>query len=161
MTEIANKIMLLGRWERYKNTGRSVAYRAACDCTDSDCDITIDLEYDSRLKTVDLNFYKDVYFFDGVRRCVLWDENIVKKLRDEGFKEAFDAFVEDGILYYVRNFWYRFKKAVRLMFTGYLKMNESFLFQGEEQIDAFIKALQQGKEYVLSNEGNDDKTLHI
>lgn len=161
MEKIANRMMLIGRWERYKNTGRSVMYRAACNCTSSECDIVIDLEYDPMTKTVDLTFFKDVYFFDGPQRDVLWDEKVIKKLRNEGFKTAFDTFIENGILYHIRNFWYRFRKAVRLVLTGYLEMNESFLFQGEEQIDTFIQALQQGKEYTLSNEGNNDKTVHI
>ena len=125
--EIANKIMLLGKWSNPKpGTGASVMYRAACDCTDPDCDITIDMEYDPDFGMIDLMFYKDVHTFDEV-----WDP-------------------ETGADH-IRNIIGRIKKALKLIFTGRLKMEESFHIQGEDQIDGWIEALRKGKEFILED----------
>lgn len=122
MKEMANRVMFLGRWNM--KASRSVMMRAACNCAGEDCDIHIDLEYDKELKLMDMIFSKNVYFFDYIR----------------------DAETAADRLY---NIIHRVKKALKLIFTGYLEMNEDFMFIGEDQITDFIKALQQGKKYIL------------
>ncbi len=126
MKEISNRVMLLGKWCLPKSS-RSVMMRAACNCAGDDCDIHIDLEYDKDFKTMDMIFSKNVYFFDDIRDPETAADNL-------------------------RNIFHRIKKAIKLIFTGYLEMNEDFIFIGEDQINSFISALQQGKEYIKKEE---------
>ena len=132
ISNIANRMMLLGKWERSKSRGSSVMYRAACDCTDKDCDITIDLEYDKDLRIIELTFYKDIHFYD--------------RIQDP------DTFIDK-----IRNIWYRLKKAIRLILTGNLAMDSSFIFQGEDQVNSFIDALTEGRDYVMKDINNGEK----
>ncbi len=97
--------------------------RAACNCAGDDCDIHIDLEYDKDLKMMNMIFSKNVYFFDDIRDPETAADNL-------------------------RNIFHRIQKAIKLIFTGYLEMNEDFIFIGEDQINDFISALQQGKDYI-------------
>lgn len=123
MKDIANRVMFLGRWNM--KASRSIMMRAACDCAREDCDIHIDLEYDREFGTIDMTFSKNVYFFDYIRDPETAADKII-------------------------NIIHRVKIGIKLIFTGYIEMNEDFTFIGEDQITDFIKALQQGKDYITS-----------
>ncbi len=131
----------------------SITYRCACDCGEASHDVYIEFEYDKDLEhMLFLNFYKDVYFFDGFRRDILWFDHVVKKVKERKFKEAASDFFDDTLFNYWKNFRYRLRKAVRILFTGYLEMNEDFILQGVEHIDNFIKVLEEGKNLMLERE---------
>lgn len=49
---------------------------------------------------------------------------------------------------FFRNIWIRIQASLKVLFTGYIKMEESFIFQGDEQIDAFLNALKEGRDYL-------------
>jgi hypothetical protein len=132
INNIANRVMLLGKWERNRCRGSSVMYRAACDCTGKDCDITIDLEYDKDLSIIELTFYKDTHFYDRIQDP---DTSIDK----------------------IRNILYKLKKAMRLILTGNLEVESSFIFQGEDQVNSFIDALTEGRDYVIKDINNGEK----
>jgi hypothetical protein len=129
INKFPKKVMLLDKWEGTDKTDRAVHCRVACDCGGSDCDVHLDIEYDRELNMVFLEFWKDVYFFDIIRDS----EATIDK---------------------IKNILYRIRKAIRLVFTGYLKMNEDFVLQEEEHIDNFIQIMQDAKEFVKS--GKDD-----
>ena len=126
MSEIADRIMLIGKWHSKGKMGGSIMYRASCSCIDSDHDITIDMEYDPEFLILDLNFYKKVYFFD----LEMDPKNPIE---------------------WVKNIFHRLKKAVKLVFSGTLEMEETFLFQGEDHINGFIEALTKGRDYLLED----------
>ena len=145
-------VMLVDDW------GDSIAYRCSCDCGESSHDVYIEFEYDKDLQQMlFLNFYKDVYFFDSFRRDVLWFDDIIKKVKEKKFKEAISDFFDDTLFYYWRNFRYRLRKAVRILFTGYLEMNEDFILRGVDHIDNFIKVLEEGRDLILEREREGDK----
>lgn len=48
--------------------------------------------------------------------------------------------------YWTKSVWHRFKVACRVLFSGYIEYSSEFLFDNEKQIDAYINALQQGRE---------------
>jgi len=99
-----------------------------------------------------LNFYKDVYFFNNFRRDILWFDGVIKKLKEREFKEAIDDFFDNTLFYYWKNFRYRLRKAIRLLFTGYLEMNEDFIFRDNEHIYNLISALEEGRNLILERE---------
>jgi len=99
--------------------GDSVFYRATCACGIDDHDLALILEFDEDLPDmVTLVMFKDLVY------ASYWEDSL----------------------------WGRFKKRIlgtlRMLFTGYIKVEESFIFQGERQIDEFINALQEGMEKI-------------
>lgn len=101
----------------------SVWYRLVCQCGSPRCDLTIELENDRDVSSVYLNFYKHL---------------------------AWSSYWGDDNKWY-KNFWLRIKCSLRVLFTGYVKVEESFLMQ-EEQIDGFIQALKEGREKLEGQE---------
>lgn len=106
----SNRIMKIVEHEK------SIMYRAACDCTDQNCDITLDMEIDESTKMIILALYKKLHWSS------YWKDD------DNWFK----------------NKWLRIKGATKLLFTGYIEVEEYF-YMYENQIDDFIKAIQEGK----------------
>jgi hypothetical protein len=97
----------------------AVYYRASCSCGESKCDLSIELEREKGSDMIFLNMYKNVYWSS------YWKS-------DNFFK----------------NIWIRIQASLKVLFTGYIKMEESFIFQGDEQIDAFLNALKEGRDYL-------------
>lgn len=105
----------------------SVYYRATCSCGSDEHDITIEFEIDKDIDhMIFLNFYKKVY----------WSANW--KSNDNWFK----------------NILFRIKGAFKILFFGYLELQEDFILEGEEHIDSFINALKEGKEYLKLKQNN-------
>ena len=42
----------------------------------------------------------------------------------------------------------RIQCSLKMLFTGYIELEEEFLIEDEEHIDSFIKALQEGKQML-------------
>jgi hypothetical protein len=99
---------------------KSIFYRAACECGSEDCDLTLELEKDSDIHQITLALYKDLYW------AAYWHDD------DKWYK----------------NLWLRIKAALRILFIGRIKVEESFLFGSREQIEDFIKALESGMEII-------------
>lgn len=134
--------------------GDSLFYRCACSCSDKDHDICIEVEYDKELNMVFLNFYKDVGFFNKYRRDILWFDKLLEKFRDKNSKlrECFSYFYENTVKYFFQNFGYRLRKSFRLLFIGYLEMNEDFIFQDSEHIDNLIKVIEKGRQLLTERQ---------
>lgn len=98
----------------------SVFYKVACDCGEDEHTLAIEFEYDKEIpEMIFLNFYKKIAWSS------YWgDSNIFKK----------------G--------WNRIKAATRILFTGYIDLEESFIIRGEKHVDSFIEALEEGKKYM-------------
>lgn len=118
-SKFSKGVMFLDKFE-----DRSIWYRIACDCGSKECDTYMEFEFDKKVNMLFLNFHKDVIV------CEPYDdkENIIDKLE---------------------RYWIRFCKSMKLLFTGYLKMEESFILQNKDHINNFIDALQEGRDYVL------------
>ena len=101
----------------------SIFYRVACSCGDDEHDLTIEFERDPKCPDmIFLNFYKDLAWSS------YWgDTNFFSRL------------------------WRKLKTSLRILFVGYIEIEESFIIEGENHIDSFIKALEEGKEYINDN----------
>lgn len=97
----------------------SIFYKMECACGSSKDIVTIEFEkYESHSDMILLNFYKYI---------------------------SWRSYRHINIFY---NFWERIKCAIKVLFTGYVELEGSFLIQGEESINSIIEALEEGKEYV-------------
>jgi len=98
----------------------SIYYRAACSCGSNEHDVTIEFEIDKNVPSMlFLNFYKNI----------AWSSHW-------------------GVLNWFEIIWKRIKCSLRMLFTGYVELEESFIIKGEEDIDFFIDALIEGKTYI-------------
>ena len=99
----------------------AIFYRVGCDCGEPSCDLTLVLEKDKELpEFILLNFYENMEW------CSYW--------------------VDDNKWY--KNFWSRIKAACKILFTGYISVENTLVLRGEKHIDSFIKALEEGKQYL-------------
>ena len=97
----------------------SIFYRVSCDCGSDEHDITIEFEKIEDISAmIFLNFYKKIGW------CSHW-----------------------GNLNWFERIWKRLKCSFLMLFTGYVELEESFILS-EENIDPFIEALVEGKEYI-------------
>ena len=103
----------------------AVFYRASCACTDKRCDLHLSLERDKEFNTISLELNDDMYYYS-----FQWIEN------PSWFLDK----------------WYRIKGAIRILFTGRIKINNSFIFQGEDHIQDFLNALNSGMEKFKKND---------
>ena len=128
---------------------KSISYRVSCDCQDHEHESIIDFEIDKDFGMISLTFYKDISFpILYIYKDVLWGEDLIKELKQKHIFKAIKILVENTIIYWIKNFWCRFKNATRLLFTGYLEMNSDFLLQEDDHIDNVISALQEGRDMM-------------
>ena len=102
----------------------SIWYRIGCACGDEQCDLTLELESDNNCVT--LNMYKIL------RASAHW-----------GYTDKW------GIFDFIRVFFNKIRMCWKIMFSGYLEVNEAFLITDLARINEFILALEDGKEYLL------------
>jgi len=100
----------------------AVYYRAMCACGSDDCGLTLELEYDHGLDDIVLTIYTKLTY------CSWYGISPVDKF------------------YWFKDMWQRIKGAFKLLSTGQIRLEESFLFNEAKQIDDFITAIQEGKE---------------
>lgn len=106
---ISNKIMKV-----YENEN-AIMYRAMCDCSSVDCDLVLDIEHDSELNMIFINFYKNLSW--------------------SSYKHPHNS---------IMNLLYRIKYACKILFTGSIKVECEFLMKGDSVKD-FIIALEEAK----------------
>lgn len=100
--------------------GTSVWYRASCSCGGGeDCDCDIEFEIDKDFGFISLNFNKKI---------------------------AYSSYYNND--FWFQRLWSNIKAAFKIMFTGYINMEASFMIQGDDQLDAFLEALTEGKDKV-------------
>ena len=100
-----------------------IFYKADCGCGCKDCCLELELELDEGDEKLDscfcLNIFQDTNYFD-------WSNG------DDWFWRA----------------WSRIKTALCILFTGKIKLNSEFIFQGEKQVRSFITALEEGSKMI-------------
>ena len=135
----------------------AITYRVACACGSPEHDVFVSFELNKDLPDmISLEFFKNVYYFDCYRKDILWFDHFLELLfQKRKKKESLLYFIDNAIVYFFKNLWYRLKKATRLVFTGYLKMNEDFILQGEDHVNNFIEILEEGKKFI--KESRDEK----
>ena len=104
--------------EKFDN---SIFYRIACSCGTDGHDLTLEFEHDKRFPhMLFLNMYK---------------------------KLAWSSYWGMNNTWY-KNIWKRITGAAKMLFKGYIEVEESFILKGEDHIDSFIEALEEGKGYM-------------
>ncbi len=101
--------------------GKSTFYRVACDCTDPQCDLTLEFEANPNDKALYLHMYKDL------RASAHW-----------GYTESWYYFD------WLRVLLNKIKMCWRIFTRGYIEVTESFIIRDEEHIMDFSKAVVQG-----------------
>jgi len=116
--KISNKVMKIMEFDD------AVYYYANCGCGSNECGLTLELEYDPKINDISLNMYQKLIYCSwfGIR--------------------TMDKF------YWFKDMYNRIRGALKLLFTGKIQLEESFLFRESEQIDHFIIALQEGREKI-------------
>jgi len=100
----------------------SIYYRAACSCSSDEHDVTIEFEIQEDIPSmIFLNFHKKL-----------------------GWSSRW------GNLNLFGRIWKRIKCSFLMLFTGYIEVEETFILQDEVNIDSFIEALIEGKEYIIN-----------
>ena len=102
----------------------AIYYRLPCSSGSKNHDVTLEFEYDKDIsEMIFLNMYANLEWSS------YWgDTNFFQRI------------------------WRRIKTAVKILFTGYIQFEESFIIRGEDHIDAFIEALNEGK-YLMKQKG--------
>jgi len=98
----------------------SITFRLACDCTDHDHDTTITFERDKKVEGMYF-----IYFHKMMVWSCYWGHN----------------------KWFPRQ-WRKIKALLKLLFTGYIEIDEEIVLRGEEHINSFIKALEEGKKHM-------------
>lgn len=106
-------------------TKDGVIYRANCGCSSTECGLVLELEYDPEINDVSLNMYQKLFY------CSWFGIDINSKL------------------FWLKDMWYRFKGAIKLIHTGRIELEEAFLLNDEKQIDDFVFALQEGRRKIM------------
>ena len=102
----------------------SIYYRVACDCGSSEDDVTIEFEFDKSCpEFIFLNFHKNV----------MWNSNWGKSN-------------------WIQRAWRRITCSLKMLFTGNIELEESFILKDESNIDGFIEALVEGKNRMKNKE---------
>ena len=130
---------------------KSLYYSVQCDCGDSECGSIVEIEVDDEFKLIQLNFYKDV-FFDFWRYP---DEMYL----EDGFISFIKDLFRNKIINATKRFLYRWKKALILGFTGEIKLNGDFVLIDIDHINAFIEALQEGRDYCIEVKKENESNL--
>ena len=110
----------------------SIWYQATCDCTSPDCDLDIHMSLgkDKEHPFLYINFYHKV-----------------------AWSERYDKYN------WFSRIWRRLTGVIQLLFTGQLEFESDFILQGEEQINSFIEALEEGKKKLKEKPDYKLKTL--
>ena len=125
MNQLESKINL--RTMKLDEIGDSVYYRIACQCGNQDCDLTLEMEYDKDFDAINVRMYKKLH------ASTHWGEGWT----------YFD---------FIRVLWNKIKMSSIVITKGYIEVVEETMIQGEEHIDSFIEALQQGKKFIVGKE---------
>ncbi len=118
--------------------GKSVFYRLACNCTDPQCDLTLELEANPNDKALYLHMYKDL------RASAHW-----------GYTESWYYFD------WLRVLLNKIKMCWQIVVNGYIEITEVLIIKDEEHIESFMKALDEGLlfvKWIHSQEEEDAKT---
>lgn len=110
--------------------GRSIFYRSACRCTSQECDITLEMEADKKFNLVSLYLYKTL-------------KASAHYAGPDGYWDYFD---------FIRVFINKIKMMWKILTAGYIEVDESFMFEGDNHIDEFLTALETGRRFFINKE---------
>lgn len=98
----------------------AVYYQTACDCNNKECNMTLELELDSRFPG---------FLFLNLYKRLIWNSDY-------------------GRFSWLYRMWRRVRDGFRMIFFGYIYVEESHTFRGKEHIKSFISAIEEGMEKI-------------
>ena len=98
-----------------------ILYECACSCGDKDHNVDIEFTYDKEFYMVEMNFYKDVMW------CASWEPT------------------------WYKNLWKRITGSLKMLLTGRIVLEESFLIEDLENMDNIITALIEGRRKLANS----------
>lgn len=104
-------------------TKSSRTYQLLCNCGDPEHNWTVDIELDKEWGP-QVTIYGDMYYYESY---------------------SYGNFFSD-LWVRITNFKRRLGAVIRLLFTGYLKMNTDLLIMDEKHLDSFMGILEEGRE---------------
>jgi len=110
---ISNRVMKMDEFKE------AIFYKADCSCGEDDHITTIEMEYDSQINDISINFYKTIAW------CSHWNN-----------------------YNWFERVWKQLKASIKLLFTGYIELEEIFTLEGGEHLNTFIEALHEGRDKV-------------
>ena len=120
---------------KFDDWGDSVFYRVACNCTEQDCDMTLELERDKEYNALYLNIYK------RLRASAHW-----------GYTSKWGGFD------FVRVLINKIRMCCRIMFSGYIEVSEAFIMKDEKHIESFREVILDGIQYLKKGEQNEKES---
>lgn len=129
---ISNKIAKLCEYDDY------VLFKSTCSCLSNDHDlmISVEMEEDNGHDSLVLGFSANVSFIDN---GPAFQESIIEKIDRN-----------------IRNIFYKIRKSLKLLFTGYLEMDTYFLIDKSEDIEDFLEAINYGlKKFKKDNKNKE------
>jgi len=102
----------------------SITFKISCDCNSPDCGLVCDFEIDHGYLT--LNLYKRMIF-----SAYAWEEN--------------------RFISFLKTWKNKFVAIFKILFYGYLETEECLILQGEDHIQGFIDALEEGRQFIAEN----------
>jgi len=106
------EVELINSLEFKNGIGSFYKFRTSCSCEDKEHAMTIEIEYDTDFHELMLTFYHNVYW------CDYWKPNN-----------------------FFTRLWRKITTTWKLWFTGYIELEEGFIFRGEEQVEAVGNAI--------------------
>ena len=113
------RIMTTNEFLEENDPRPAIFYRAACDCTFEEHDLSMELSLDDEYDLMYLTLWKNLDYASYYKS-------------NNWFQDK----------------WLRIKTATKLLFTGRIKIDTEFIFGGEKHINDFIKALEYGKKEI-------------
>lgn len=126
----------------------NITYKCDCDCGDNEHSVWIDFEIEKDI--ISLTFYKDIQFFDYPQYDIMWSDEFIKMIKKKNYGQAILFLYKNTALCFLKQYYYRFRKSIRIFFTGNLRMNEDFILREGDHFNNFIEALIEGKEIMES-----------
>lgn len=109
---------------RQANFSDSVCYKIDCDCGNSDCAISMWMEYNKECNSIFLHMYQNTKF-DSWR------------------------YSDNGFINMIKRIIYKWKQAIRLIFTGEISLEGELVLINLDHINSVIEALQEGRDYCI------------
>jgi hypothetical protein len=106
--------------------GDSIFYRVACDCSDPQCDMTLEFEYDPDYNAIYLNLYNNLIASAHWGYTTKW-----------------------GWFDFVRVLINKVTMCWKIITVGYIEVSSGFILKDKKQINDFITALETGKKHIL------------
>lgn len=106
-----------------------VVYKLNCNCDSNDHLTSIEIERDDDLHDLTIHFYKKMIWTSQ------WGE----------------------IAWYQR-IWKRLICSIKMLFTGWIEVEEYVIIYGEDHINSLIEALEEGKQQIKKSLENENTT---